>query len=45
VDIEYALVGKKMRFTKMFIALRSCVEGFLNGFRTFLGVDSMILIG
>lgn len=45
VDIEYALVGKKMRFTKMFIALRSCVEGFLNGFRPFLGVDSIVLIG
>jgi hypothetical protein len=28
MDIEYALVGKKMRFTKIVVALRSCVEGF-----------------
>ena len=30
VDIEWALVGKKMRFTRMFVAFNSCVQGFLN---------------
>ncbi|XP_066320643.1 uncharacterized protein [Miscanthus floridulus] len=40
VDIEWALVGKKMRFTRMFVAFNSCIQGFLNGCRPFLGVDS-----
>ena len=45
VDIEWALVGKKMRFTRMFVAFNSCVQGFLNGCRPFLGVDSSHLTG
>ncbi|CAD6266896.1 unnamed protein product [Miscanthus lutarioriparius] len=45
VDIEYEKVGKKMRFTRMFVALKSCVDGFLNGCRPFLGVDSTHLTG
>jgi hypothetical protein len=45
VDIEYARVGKKIRFTRLFVALKACVDGFLNGCRPFLGVDSMVLTG
>ncbi|WVZ88391.1 hypothetical protein U9M48_034918 [Paspalum notatum var. saurae] len=45
VQIEYAKVGKKMRFTKIFVALKACVDGFLNGCRPFLGVDSTVLTG
>ncbi|WVZ74436.1 LOW QUALITY PROTEIN: hypothetical protein U9M48_022615 [Paspalum notatum var. saurae] len=45
VHNEYAKVGKKMRFTKMFVALKACVDGFLNGCRPFLGVDSTVLTG
>ena len=30
----------QMRFTRMFVAFKSCVDGFLNGCRPFLGVDS-----
>ena len=45
VDIEYEQVGKKMRFTRMFVALKSCVDGFLDGYRPFLGVDSTHLTG
>jgi len=45
VDIEYEQVGNKMRFTRMFVALKSCVDGFLNGCRPFLGVDSTHLTG
>ena len=40
VDIEYEQVGKKMRFTRMFVAVKAYVDGFLNGCRPFLGVDS-----
>lgn len=45
VDIEYEQVGKKNRFTRMFVALKSCVDGFLNGCTPFLGVDSTHLTG
>jgi hypothetical protein len=40
VDIEFEQVGKKKRFTRMFVALSACVDGFLHGCRPFLGVDS-----
>jgi hypothetical protein len=40
VDIEFEEVGKKKRFTRMFVALKACVDGFLNGYKPFLGVDS-----
>jgi len=45
VEIEWENVGKKMRFSRMFVALKSCVDGFLNGCRPFLGVDSTVLTG
>ncbi|WVZ64280.1 hypothetical protein U9M48_013826 [Paspalum notatum var. saurae] len=45
VDIEFEQVGKKMRFTRMFVALKACVDGFLDGCRPFLGVDSTHLTG
>jgi hypothetical protein len=45
VDIEWVKVGNKMRFTRMFVAFKSCVQGFLNGCRPFLGVDSTMLTG
>jgi len=43
VDIEWILAGNKRRFTRMFVAFKSCVQGFLNGCRPFLGVDSTVL--
>ena len=45
VDIEYEQVGNKMRFTRTFVALKSCMDGFLNGCRPFLSVDSTNLTG
>jgi len=45
VDIEWILAGNKRRFTRMFVAFKSCVRGFLNGCRPFLGVDSTVLTG
>uniref|UniRef100_A0A0A9HM18 MULE transposase domain-containing protein n=1 Tax=Arundo donax TaxID=35708 RepID=A0A0A9HM18_ARUDO len=29
----------------MFVALKLCIDGFLNGCRLYLGVDSTVLIG
>ena len=45
VEIDWAKEGKKMRFTRMFVAFKSCVDGFLNGCRPFLRVDSTHLTG
>ncbi|KAK3130033.1 hypothetical protein QOZ80_6BG0488050 [Eleusine coracana subsp. coracana] len=45
VDIDYELVGCKYRFSKMFIALKPCIDGFVNGCRPYLGVDSTVLSG
>ena len=38
-------VGKGYRFTRMFVALKTCVDGFLKGCRPFLGVDSSVFTG
>jgi hypothetical protein len=46
VDIEFEKDGEdKYRFTRMFVALRACVDGFLYGCRPYLGVDSTTLTG
>jgi hypothetical protein len=45
VDIEYEIVRKKKRFNRMFVGLKACVDGFLNGCRPFLSVDSTHLTG
>lgn len=45
VEIEHERVGNKMRFSKMFVALKACVDGFLNGCRPYLGIDSTVLTG
>jgi hypothetical protein len=39
VDIEFEKDGEgKHRFTRMFVALHACVDGFLYGCRPYLGV-------
>jgi MULE transposase domain len=45
VEIECERDGTKMRFSKMFVALKPCIDGFLLGCRPYLGVDSTHLIG
>ncbi|XP_039787028.1 uncharacterized protein LOC120653334 [Panicum virgatum] len=45
VEIDHQKIGNKVRFTRMFVALKTCVDGFLTGCRPFLGVDSTILTG
>jgi len=37
--------GKKMRFQRIFVALKPCVDGFLAGCRSFIGVDASSLNG
>lgn len=45
VEIETQKKGKKIRFSKMFIAFKACIDGFLNGCRPYLGIDSTVLTG
>jgi hypothetical protein len=45
VEIDHQKIGNKVRFTRMFVALKTCVDGFLTGCRPFLGVDSPVLTG
>ena len=45
VQIELEKVGKKNRFKRVFVALKPCIDGFLTGCRTFVGVDASFLIG
>jgi len=43
VEIEWELVNEKRRFCRMFVALKPCIDGFLNGCRPYLGIDSTVL--
>ena len=45
VEIELEKVGSKMRFSRMFVALRPCIDGFKNGCRPYLAIDSTALTG
>lgn len=40
VDIYYTVVKGRHLFSRVFVALKPCIGGFLNGCRTYLGVDS-----
>ncbi|CAN6178917.1 unnamed protein product, partial [Urochloa humidicola] len=45
VEIDYEKVGSKIRFSRMFVALKPCIDGFKNGCRPYLGIDSTALTG
>jgi hypothetical protein len=45
IEIDCKKVKGQMHFSKMFVALRPCVNGFLMGCRPYLGVDSTHLTG
>lgn len=40
VHIDYEKFGKRLRFTKMFVAFKPCIDGFLHGCRPYLGIDN-----
>ena len=37
-------MDKKRRFSRMFVALKSCIDGFFQGCRPYLGINSTVLI-
>jgi hypothetical protein len=45
VEIEWEVVNKKRRFSMMFVALKPCIDGFLQGCRPYLDIDSTVLTG
>ena len=45
VQIEVERVEKKQRFRRIFVALKPCIDGFLEGCRPFIGVDASYLCG
>jgi hypothetical protein len=45
VAIDHHTVGNKIRFNRLFFAMKLCIDGFLNGCRPYLAVDSTFLIG
>jgi hypothetical protein len=40
VDIELEIIGDHRRFRRIFVALKSCIDGFLAGYRPFIGLDA-----
>lgn len=45
VIIEHHTVDEKNYFSRIFIALKACVDRFLRGFRPYLAIDSTFLTG
>lgn len=45
IEIDCKKVNGRMHFSRMFVCIRACVDGFLAGCRPYLGVDSTHLTG
>lgn len=45
VVIDHHTINNKKRFNRLFFALKACVDGFLQGCRPYLAVDSTFLNG
>ncbi|XP_078153161.1 uncharacterized protein LOC144548368 [Carex rostrata] len=45
VEVDCKSDGNKMFFSKIFVALKPCIDGFVQGCRPYLGVDSTHLTG
>ena len=43
--IDNHTINNKIRFNRLFFALKPCVDGFLRGCRPYLAVDSTFLTG
>jgi hypothetical protein len=40
VEIDSERVGNRVFFSKIFVSLKPCIDGFIHGCRPYLGVDS-----
>jgi len=43
IEVEWDVENNKRRFSRMFVALKPCIDGFLEGCRPYLGIDSTVL--
>ena len=43
VVIDHHTIQDKVRFNKMFFAIKPCIDGFLKGCRPYLSIDSTFL--
>lgn len=43
VEVAFDMANGKHRFSKIFIALKPCIDGFLQGCRPYLGINSTVL--
>ena len=45
VVIDHHTINNKLRFNRLFFAMKPCIDGFLQGCRPYLAVDSTFLTG
>uniref|UniRef100_A0A453M650 SWIM-type domain-containing protein n=2 Tax=Aegilops tauschii subsp. strangulata TaxID=200361 RepID=A0A453M650_AEGTS len=45
VQIDHHTINGKIRFRRIFVALKPCIDGFLSGYRPYLAVDSTFMTG
>ena len=45
VIIDHHIVNREFRFRRFFFAMKPCIDGFLNGCRPYLAIDSTFLTG
>ena len=45
VIIDHYIVNGEFRFRRFFFAMKPCIDGFLNGCRPYLAIDSTFLTG
>ncbi|WVZ87149.1 hypothetical protein U9M48_033836 [Paspalum notatum var. saurae] len=45
VVIDHHTIEGKIRFNRLFFAMKPCIDGFLNGCRPYLAIDSTFLTG
>ncbi|WVZ75410.1 hypothetical protein U9M48_023463 [Paspalum notatum var. saurae] len=45
VNIDHYTINGKIRLRRMFFVLKPCLDGFLNGYRPYLAVESTFFIG
>ena len=45
IEIYCKKIGGRVHFSRMFVAIKACVDEFLVGCRPYLGVDSTLLTG
>jgi hypothetical protein len=43
--IDHHIINNRLRFNRLFFAMKACVDGFLKGCRPYLAIDNTFLYG